>query len=106
MKYWILPFVLCVGASEAYAQPLLGDHVYDFNSPLINLTTGVQLGTQNNITRNQVAPVNVYGVEQVSLLPWGQNGGNNAKVTQLGTTNVTSVGQTIVGVPAFVAPAP
>lgn len=105
MKLRILSLVFCVGASEAFADPLLGSHVYDFNSPLYNITTGVQIGTQNSISRTQTAPINVYGVEQVSILKWGQNGGNDASVTQSGNKNVVSVGQTIVGVPGFV-PAP
>jgi len=103
MKYWILPLLICLGVSGAKADPLTGDHLYNYNSPLINITTGVQIGQQNTIQRNQTGYANVFGVEQISILRPGQNGGNDAVVTQLGTNNVTSIGQTIIGTPAFVS---
>lgn len=104
MKYWTLSFLLCLGVSGASADPLTGNHLYNYNSPLLNMTTGVQIGQQNTIQRNQNGVVNVFGVEQISILRPGQNGGNDAVITQLGANNVTSVGQTIVGAPAFVSP--
>ncbi|WP_457795791.1 hypothetical protein [Methylocystis sp. S23] len=77
MKYWILPVLISVGVAQAHAQAPGIAYIYHYQSPVIDVIAGVQLGANNNLTAIQRSPIAVFNVTQIG-------GINNAGLSQTG----------------------
>ncbi len=106
MKYWLIPVLICAGASQAHAdflgmgsQPgLIGVNIHN---PLVSATAGVQFGPHNNLDVQQHSLANFVGVQQVAIGKPGSSLSNNAGVTQVGAQSYTGLGQHIETVPSL-----
>ncbi len=108
MKYWLIPFLICAGATQANAQQaggtggllVLTPHFIgtNFSSKPVSVTAGVGAGQNNNLDVQQNSLANAVAVQQIATGK-GNNLSNNADIQQSGKANYVGLGQQNLGKP-------
>lgn len=99
MKYWLMPVFLFAAAAQAHADPLVINRIYHYQTPLIDVVAGVQVGGNNSMEVTQQSAINVYRVHQIGPV-------STANVTQNGYNNRAAVVQFDFGLPLFIPSVP
>lgn len=95
MKYWIIPIFVCAGCAPSQALDL----IYNYTTPFVTVTTGVQTGQHNTLNTQQNSPVNIYAVQQIAVGKPTDKLSNDATVSQAGRVDVVNLGQHIMTSP-------
>ncbi|MEK4033934.1 hypothetical protein WOC76_14330 [Methylocystis sp. IM3] len=95
MRYWLVPILVCAGSAPSHALDL----IYNYSTPFVSVTTGVQTGQNNTLTTQQNGPVNIYVVQQLALGKPSDKLSNDATVYQAGKVDIVNLGQHIMTSP-------
>ena len=90
-------FAACAAGDAQAGQSL--SYLYSVRTPLISITTGVQLGNNTKVVANQHSAINVFAVTQI-----GSN--DSAFAHQKGFSNTGNVVQVSPGIPMTLPSAP